>query len=168
MPAVFIVSFLAIHPFQDGNGRLSRIVTTLILLRTGYEYVPYISLESIIEENKNSFYVALRETQKILRGDGEAKSRRLEKMAFVFSQMSEKAEGQAGGKARTRTHSGAIPGTIGRRDCGDFAGTRAVEHCENRSVERSQPRYIKSASARTRLRQLYPTKSGRRGRLIIV
>ncbi len=65
--AVFVVSFLAIHPFQDGNGRLSRILTTLLLLRFGYEYVPYISLESIIEDNKDSYYKALRQTQKTLR-----------------------------------------------------------------------------------------------------
>ena len=65
--AVFVVSFLAIHPFQDGNGRLSRILTTLLLLRCGYEYVPYISLESIIEDNKDSYYQALRRTQKTLR-----------------------------------------------------------------------------------------------------
>lgn len=65
--AVFIVSFLAIHPFQDGNGRLSRISTTLLLLKFGYEYVPYISLESVIEDNKDSYYKALRQTQKTLR-----------------------------------------------------------------------------------------------------
>src|SRR6266536_2181440 len=50
--ARFIVDFLAIHPFQDGNGRLSRALTTLLMLRNGYEYVPYSSLERIIEENK--------------------------------------------------------------------------------------------------------------------
>src|ERR1700733_13009406 len=50
--AVFIVLFLAIHPFQDGNGRLSRILTTLLLLRAGYAYLPYASLERVIEENK--------------------------------------------------------------------------------------------------------------------
>jgi len=65
--SVFVVCFLAIHPFQDGNGRLSRILTTLLLLRSGYEYVPYISLESIIEENKDLYYKALRQTQKTLR-----------------------------------------------------------------------------------------------------
>ena len=65
--AVFVVCFLAIHPFQDGNGRLSRILTTLLLLRCGYEYVPFISLESIIEDNKDSYYQALRQTQKTLR-----------------------------------------------------------------------------------------------------
>ena len=65
--SVFVVCFLAIHPFQDGNGRLSRILTTLLLLRFGYEYVPYISLESIIEDNKDFYYKALRQTQKTFR-----------------------------------------------------------------------------------------------------
>lgn len=64
---VFIVVFLAIHPFQDGNGRLSRILTTLLLLRAGYEYVPYASLESVIERTKDDYYRALRRTQGTLR-----------------------------------------------------------------------------------------------------
>lgn len=66
---VFVVCFLAIHPFQDGNGRLSRILTTLLLLRFGYKYVPFASLESVIEENKDLYYKALRRTQKSLRDD---------------------------------------------------------------------------------------------------
>lgn len=61
--AVFVVTFLAIHPFQDGNGRLSRILTTLFLLRAGYAYVPYSSLESVVEQSKKSYYLALRQTQ---------------------------------------------------------------------------------------------------------
>lgn len=65
----FIVEFLAIHPFQDGNGRLSRILTTLLLLRAGYVYVPYSSLESIIEQNKEGYYLALRRTQTTLRNE---------------------------------------------------------------------------------------------------
>ena len=64
--AIFIVKFLAIHPFQDGNGRLSRVLTTLLLLRAGYAYVPYASLESVVEENKALYYSALRRTQKTL------------------------------------------------------------------------------------------------------
>ncbi|MEX0962715.1 MAG: Fic family protein [Pseudohongiellaceae bacterium] len=67
--AVFNVVFLAVHPFQDGNGRLSRILTTLLLLRAGYEYVPYASLESIVEENKDLYYKALRRTQITLSDD---------------------------------------------------------------------------------------------------
>ena len=67
--AVFIVVFLAIHPFQDGNGRLSRILTTLLLLRAGYSYVPYSSLESVIENSKEGYYLALRQTQGTLKAD---------------------------------------------------------------------------------------------------
>jgi Fic family protein len=65
--AVFTVVFLAIHPFQDGNGRLSRILTTLMLLRAGYSYMPYASLESVVEDNKDSYYRALRRTQTTLK-----------------------------------------------------------------------------------------------------
>ena len=65
--AIFIVVFLEIHPFQDGNGRLSRILTTLMLLRAGYAYVPYTSLESVIEQDKEAYYLALRQTQKTIR-----------------------------------------------------------------------------------------------------
>jgi Fic family protein len=65
--SVFIAVFLEIHPFQDGNGRLSRILTTLLLLRAGYRYVPYSSLESIVEQNKEAYYLALRQTQETVR-----------------------------------------------------------------------------------------------------
>lgn len=61
--ANFIFEFLAIHPFRDGNGRLSRALTTLLLLKTGYTYVPYISLDEIIEERKIDYYLALRKIQ---------------------------------------------------------------------------------------------------------
>ena len=61
--AVFTVRFLAIHPFQDGNGRLPRVLTTLLLLRAGYGYMPYSSLESVIEASKEGYYLALRRTQ---------------------------------------------------------------------------------------------------------
>lgn len=67
--AVFVVVFLEIHPFEDGNGRLSRILTTLLMLQSGYNYVPYSSLESIIEQNKGAYYLALRQTQGTIRTD---------------------------------------------------------------------------------------------------
>ena len=66
---IFTVTFLAIHPFQDGNGRLSRILTTLLLLRCGYAYTPYSSLESVIENSKEGYYLALRQTQTTIRKD---------------------------------------------------------------------------------------------------
>lgn len=62
--ANFIFEFLAIHPFTDGNGRLSRALTNLLLLQSGYEYVPYISMEEIIEDRKDEYYSSLRHTQK--------------------------------------------------------------------------------------------------------
>ena len=67
--AIFTVVFLEIHPFQDGNGRLSRILTTLLLLQEGYAYVPYSSLESVVERLKEEYYSALRQTQKTIRGE---------------------------------------------------------------------------------------------------
>lgn len=66
---VFAVVFLAIHPFQDGNGRLSRVLTSLILFKAGYSYIPYSSLESIIEKNKDAYYLNLRRTQATLKDD---------------------------------------------------------------------------------------------------
>ncbi|MEI7950975.1 MAG: DUF977 family protein [Gammaproteobacteria bacterium] len=65
--ALCIVVFLEVHPFQDGNGRLSRVLTTLLLLQAGYAYVPYSSLESVVEQNKEAYYLALRQTQQTIR-----------------------------------------------------------------------------------------------------
>src|SRR5262249_60995918 len=64
---IFIVVFLAIHSFKDGNGRLSRVLTTLLLLRAGHGHVPYSSMESVIEANKDNYYLALRRTQQTIR-----------------------------------------------------------------------------------------------------
>ena len=67
--AIFNVVFLAIHPFQDGNGRLSRVLVSLLLLKAGYSYIPYASLESIVEKNKDAYYLALQRTQRTLHGE---------------------------------------------------------------------------------------------------
>lgn len=69
--ANFIFEFLAIHPFQDGNGRVSRALTNLLLLRAGYSYIPYVSLDEIIEQTKADYYLALRATQKHHKTDAE-------------------------------------------------------------------------------------------------
>lgn len=67
--AMFIVEFLAIHPFQDGNGRLSRVLTTYLLLKEGYAYVPYSSLEAVVEQSKEGYYLSLRQTQGTFKTD---------------------------------------------------------------------------------------------------
>ena len=67
--AIFVVRFLAIHPFQDGNGRLSRVLTNLLLLKSGYNYIQYSSLEAVVEDNKSEYYIALRKTQGTFKTD---------------------------------------------------------------------------------------------------
>lgn len=78
----FVIQFLAIHPFQDGNGRLSRALTTLLLLRNGYEYVTYSSMERIIEQRKEEYYIALRRGQTTL---GEDESQLHEWITFFIT-----------------------------------------------------------------------------------
>jgi len=67
--ANFLVEFLNIHPFQDGNGRLSRVLTNLLMLQAGYVYMPYVSHEKLVEDNKADYYLALRKSQKTLKTD---------------------------------------------------------------------------------------------------
>lgn len=69
--SAFVYEFLSIHPFQDGNGRLSRLLTTLLLLQHGYEFMQYISFENLIEERKKAYYLALMEGQKNRYQDSE-------------------------------------------------------------------------------------------------
>ncbi len=67
--ANFIMEFLAIHPFQDGNGRTSRVLTNFLMLKYGYDYMPYVSHEKLIEDNKDRYYLALNKSQKTKKHD---------------------------------------------------------------------------------------------------
>jgi Fic family protein len=67
--ANFIVEFLKIHPFEDGNGRLSRVLTNVLLLRSGYQFVQYVSHEQLVEKRKDEYYIALRKSQETFRTD---------------------------------------------------------------------------------------------------
>lgn len=69
LTGAFIVSFLAIHPFRDGNGRLSRLITVWLMLKCGYNWSQYISHEKIIEDNKEHYYISLRDTQQSFLND---------------------------------------------------------------------------------------------------
>ena len=61
---LFIYEFLSIHPFQDGNGRLSRLITTYLLLKKDYQFISYISFENLVEHKKKVYYEALMDGQK--------------------------------------------------------------------------------------------------------
>jgi len=86
--ANFIVEFLKIHPFQDGNGRLSRVLTNLLLLRSGYQFVQYVSHEQIIERRKDEYYLALRKSQETFKTDHDTIDPWLN---FFFSVLKEQA-----------------------------------------------------------------------------
>ena len=67
--ANFIIEFLKIHPFEDGNGRLSRVLTNLLLLRQGYQFIQYVSHEQLVEKRKDEYYIALRKSQETFKTD---------------------------------------------------------------------------------------------------
>ncbi len=69
--ANFIFEYLAIHPFQDGNGRTSRLLTNLMLLQHGYLFAQVVSHERIVEANKAEYYLALNKTQPTWKTDAE-------------------------------------------------------------------------------------------------
>ena len=89
--ASFLVEFLQIHPFQDGNGRLSRVLTNLLLLKEGYLYMPYVSHEKIIEDNKPEYYLALRQSQKTFLSENETIIPWLDFFLTIFLKQSEMA-----------------------------------------------------------------------------
>jgi Fic family protein len=103
---VFIAAFLAIHPFQDGNGRLSRVLTTLLLIRAGYTFVPYSSLEAVIERSKSDYYVALRRTQASLRTSEQDWQPWLE---YFLGAMAEQASQLARRMAQEDLAAGSLP-----------------------------------------------------------
>ena len=90
--ANFVFEFLAIHPFDDGNGRLSRALTNLLLLQSGYSYIPYVSLEEIIEEKQTEYYLALRQTQKLHKTDGEDISAWVNFLLDVLTEQTKRAQ----------------------------------------------------------------------------
>lgn len=89
--ANFIVEFLKIHPFEDGNGRLSRVLTNLLLLRSGYQFVQYVSHEQIVERRKDEYYIALRKSQETFKSDHDTISPWLNFFLSVIKEQATKA-----------------------------------------------------------------------------
>ncbi|HEY9584515.1 MAG TPA: Fic family protein [Candidatus Paceibacterota bacterium] len=89
--ANFIVEFLKIHPFEDGNGRLSRVLTNLLLLRSGYQFVQYVSHEQIVERRKDEYYIALRKSQETFKTDHNTISPWLNFFLSVIKEQATKA-----------------------------------------------------------------------------
>ena len=89
--ANFIVEFLKIHPFEDGNGRLSRVLTNLLLLRSGYQFIQYVSHEQIIERRKDEYYIALRKSQETFKTDHDTISPWLNFFLSVVQEQATKA-----------------------------------------------------------------------------
>jgi len=78
--STFVYEFLSIHPYQDGNGRLSRLLTTLMLMKLGYQFIQYVSFEHVIESRKEAYYRALMDGQKNRYNDQE----RIDKWMIFF------------------------------------------------------------------------------------
>jgi Fic family protein len=117
--ANFILEFLVIHPFQDGNGRLSRILTNLLLLKQGYTFVKYASHEKIIEDNKERYYIALREGQKFRKTEKCDASMFVNFFTEVLGEQAGIVEKIAGGTAPEKMISerqGLILGLFGKYD----------------------------------------------------
>jgi len=87
--ANFIFEYLAIHPFQDGNGRTSRLLTNLMLLQQGYHFTALTSHEKLVETNKANYYIALNKTQTTWKTEQEDISHWLLFFLNVISQQAE-------------------------------------------------------------------------------
>ncbi len=91
LTANFIFEYLAIHPFQDGNGRTSRVLTNLMLLEHGYAFTKVASHEKIIEENKADYYLALNQTQRTWKTEAEDVTSWLSFIFEVFRKQASRA-----------------------------------------------------------------------------
>lgn len=90
--ANFIFEYLAIHPFQDGNGRTSRLLTNLMLLQQGYNFTSLVSHEKLVEQSKADYYLALNKTQKTWKSSEEDLSPWLLFIFDIFHQQAIEAQ----------------------------------------------------------------------------
>lgn len=90
--ANFVFEYLAIHPFQDGNGRTSRLITNLMMLQSGYSFSTLVSHEKIVEETKAEYYLALNKTQRTWKSENEDVSPWLLYIFDVFLRQAREAQ----------------------------------------------------------------------------
>lgn len=93
LTANFIFEFLAIHPFQDGNGRTSRLLTNLMLLHNGYRFTSLVSHEKLIERSKADYYLALNRTQRVWKTKKESIDPWLLYIFEIFREQAREAQG---------------------------------------------------------------------------
>ena len=141
---VFIVVFLAIHPFKDGNGRLSRVLTTLLLLRAGYTVRPYSSMESVIEANKDNYYLALRRTQQTIRKEKQ----NWESWLRVFPEDDGQAEEQSCREGQRGADSALVFAGAFPPDTGTGENAEGNHGQGNRGIDWREPQHDQSAFAK--------------------
>ncbi len=139
--ALCVVVFLEIHPFQDGNGRLSRVLTTLLLLQAGYAYVPYSSLESVIEQSKEAYYLALRQTQGTIRTEAPNWQPWLAVLPALPGRAGS-APGEEGRAREDRAGGHAETAATDRRVC---TRARARHHRRGHQADGRQPQHAQAA-----------------------
>jgi Fic family protein len=138
---IFIVVFLAIHPFKDSNGRLSRVLTTLLLLRAGYGYVPYSSMEGVIEQNKDGYYLALRRTQQTIR---KAKQNWEAWLVFFLKTMAKQKDNLAA-KIKRGASAALVPARAFSPDIGAGEDARRSHRQGDRGLDRRKPQHHQGA-----------------------
>ncbi|MEX2405235.1 MAG: Fic family protein [Candidatus Paceibacterota bacterium] len=87
----FIIELLKVHPFEDGNGRLARVLTNLLLLKSGYLFAQFASHEQIIERRKDEYYLALRKSQETFGSEEETITPWLNFFLSVINEQAKKA-----------------------------------------------------------------------------
>jgi hypothetical protein len=146
---IFIVVFLAIHPFKDGNGRISRVLTTLLLLRVGYGYVPYSSMESVIEATRT-----ITASHCGVPSRPSVKASRTGILAGVFSQDDGQAEKQPCRKGQRGASPAFVLAGAFSSDTGTGKDARGNHGQRNRGIDWYEPQHHQTAFAKAGQRQL--------------
>lgn len=133
--SAFILDFLCIHPFNDGNGRMSRLLTLLLLYQNGYQVGKYISIEKKIEETKDSYYDVLQESDANWDTGENDPSPFIKYMLQIILACYMEFEERVGILSETGRHSTAydVVKAYAENHIGKFTSSEAVSHCPSLS-----------------------------------